>query len=214
MARDRRQPRSSSCSSSRSRSGRSHPRVRRCSRGRSRSTRGRSRSRGCSRSRGRGVSTSRSASRSPARQASAVVEVSVASAGVPSQVDAIPRQDTGPVITRAAAFRVKYRQHESVRLPISQVGFHPANRDGQPPSSARCVSLLGEILDIGFDVGEANAGGVVVEAVTTQAKLSLASWWIWGPKLVRLLLICAASTINSWIRRCAKCGHPHSHSST
>ena len=35
-----------------------------------------------------------------------------------------------------------------------------------------------------------------------------------GLKLVRLLLICAASTINSWIRRCAKCEHPHSHSST
>ena len=58
-----------------------------------------------------------------------------------------------------------------MRLPISQVGFHPANREGQPPSSARCVSLLQEILDIGFDDGEANAGGVVVEAVSTQAEL-------------------------------------------
>ena len=80
-------------------------------------------------------------------------------------------QDATPLITRAAAFRCKYRKHESVRLLISQVGFHPANREGQPPSSARCCSLLQEILDIGFDVGEANAGGVVVEAGSTQATL-------------------------------------------
>ena len=50
------------------------------------------------------------------------------------------------------------------------VGFHPANRDGQPPTSARCESLLGEILDIGFDVEEANTGGVCVESLPDQKR--------------------------------------------
>ena len=76
--------------------------------------------------------------------------------------------DMSPIITRAASFRVRYRKHASVRLAISQVGFHPANRDGQPPSSARCVSLLQEITQIGFDVEEANSGGVVVEPVLNK----------------------------------------------
>ena len=124
------------------------------------------------------TSPARSATTSPVRSAAAVVarsdaavEMPDASVGVAAPMDTKPVQDTSPIITRAAAFRVKYRKHASVRLGISQVGFHPANRDGQPPSSARCVSLLQEILDIGFDVDEANAGGVVVESVTNQAKL-------------------------------------------
>ena len=98
-----------------------------------------------------------------------MVAVSPAVPGAGPTETSVP--DNFPLITRAAAFRAKYRKHDAVRLPIAQVGFHPANREGQPPSSARCISLLQEILDIGFDDGEANAGGVVVEAVSTQAQL-------------------------------------------
>ena len=136
------------------------------------SSRSRSHSRHSSGSHGRGVPLSPSASKSPSRQAAGAAPAGAVSVAVPAlSPPEIPAQDAAPLITRAAAFRTKYRKHESVRLPISQVGFHPANREGQPPSSARCVSLLQEILDIGFDVGEASAGGVVVEAVATQAEL-------------------------------------------
>ena len=107
----------------------------------------------------------------PAATAAAVEDVAKSAAAPDVSPQESSGQDATPLITRAAAFRCKYRKHESVRLLISQVGFHPANREGQPPSSARCVSLLQEILDIGFDVGEANAGGVVVEPGSTQAAL-------------------------------------------
>ena len=68
-----------------------------------------------------------------------------------------------PIIRRAAAFRMKYRK-DRARLPVSQVGFHPANRNGQPPSSDRCISLLKDILALGFDAEEPHHGGVCVEA--------------------------------------------------
>jgi hypothetical protein len=45
---------------------------------------------------------------------------------------------------------------------VEQVGFHPSNRDGQPPNGARCLELFKEILKIGFDCEEADNGGVVV----------------------------------------------------
>lgn len=45
------------------------------------------------------------------------------------------------------------------------VGFHPDNRDGQPPSGLRCESLCAEVLHVGFDADEANASGVVVCAL-------------------------------------------------
>ena len=70
-----------------------------------------------------------------------------------------------PLVRQAAAFRTKYRVSDSLlRLPISQVGFHRHNRDGQPVSGLRCESLLKELLHYGFDVSEANTGGIVVAA--------------------------------------------------
>ena len=69
-----------------------------------------------------------------------------------------------PLIRRAASFRIKYRRHEQLlRLPIEQVGFHPKNRDGQPPNGERCCQLAEDIARLGFDRDEADAGGVVVE---------------------------------------------------
>ena len=68
-----------------------------------------------------------------------------------------------PLVRRAAALRVKYKRSGGpIRIPVEQVGFHPSNRDGQPPNGARCVELCKEILKIGFDREEADNGGVVV----------------------------------------------------
>ena len=75
---------------------------------------------------------------------------------------AAEQRSGSPIIRRAAAFRVKYRK-ERARLPVAQVGFHPANRNGQPPSSDRCISLLKDILQLGFDADEPHHGGVCVE---------------------------------------------------
>ena len=69
-----------------------------------------------------------------------------------------------PIIRKAAAFRIKYTKHTSLlRLPVEQVGFHPKNRDGQPPNGERCCQLADDIVRIGFDRDEADAGGVCVE---------------------------------------------------
>ena len=68
------------------------------------------------------------------------------------------------IIRRAALLRSKYQKHrETVALPVSQVGAHPANRDGQGPSSSRCLELTSTILRFGFDSVEANSNGVLVE---------------------------------------------------
>ena len=66
------------------------------------------------------------------------------------------------MIKIAAAFRDKYRVAHA-HLPIEQVGFHPRNRDGQPPHGERCVGLGCDILEIGFDEEDANTAGVVVQ---------------------------------------------------
>ena len=69
-----------------------------------------------------------------------------------------------PLIRKAAAFRIKYSKHGSLlRLPVEQVGFHPKNRDGQPPNGERCCQLADDIVRLGFDRDEADAGGVSVE---------------------------------------------------
>jgi hypothetical protein len=69
------------------------------------------------------------------------------------------------MVRRAAALRTKYRRQGGlVRIPVEQVGFHPKNRDGQPPNGSRCMELFREILDVGFDAEESNNGGIVVEA--------------------------------------------------
>ena len=45
----------------------------------------------------------------------------------------------------------------------AHIGFHPSNRNGQPPSGERCVALLLEILTSGFDPAEADCNGVLVQ---------------------------------------------------
>ncbi len=58
-----------------------------------------------------------------------------------------------------------------MHIPVEQVGFHPANRDGQPPNGARCMELLRDIMEIGFDSDEANAGGIVVASPPGNAAI-------------------------------------------
>ncbi|MCP4241799.1 MAG: hypothetical protein GY772_14660 [bacterium] len=70
------------------------------------------------------------------------------------------------IMARAAAFRVKYRMSSALtRIPVEQVGFHPCNRDGQPPNGERCLELCRAILEMGYDACEADSAGVVVAAV-------------------------------------------------
>ena len=65
----------------------------------------------------------------------------------------------------AAALRTKYRRGGGVvRIPVESVGFHPKNRDGQPPNGSRCAELFKDIFGVGFDAEESDNGGVVVEA--------------------------------------------------
>jgi hypothetical protein len=94
----------------------------------------------------------------------------LSSSSQPSHVRARPKElptkpsDVGPMIRRAAAFRLKYRRPGGlVCLPLQQVGFHPQYREGQPPNGDRCASLCDDILALGFDAEEANAGGICVE---------------------------------------------------
>ncbi len=73
-------------------------------------------------------------------------------------------EDLTPLVRRAAAFRIKYRTHDvRIRIPLEQVGFHPKNRDGQPPNGERCAKLCDDILALGFDAEEADSGGVLVQ---------------------------------------------------
>jgi hypothetical protein len=79
----------------------------------------------------------------------------------------MPADDAGKdkVVKLAAALRMKYRRPGGlVRIPVEQVAFHPCNRDGRPPSGARCIELCKDILDVGFDAGEADSNGVLVAA--------------------------------------------------
>ena len=77
-----------------------------------------------------------------------------------------------PMVRRAAALRAKYRRDGGpICLPVEQVGFHPCNRNGQPPNGTRVVELCTEILAVGFDAEEANVGGLVVEAAPGSDRL-------------------------------------------
>ena len=69
------------------------------------------------------------------------------------------------IVRQAAAFRMKYKKQTKIRIPVIQIGFHPANGHGQPPSSSRCISLLQDIVEIGFDAEEADNNAVCVEAL-------------------------------------------------
>lgn len=69
------------------------------------------------------------------------------------------------LIRQALALRAKYRVgSDRVRVAPWHIGFHPANRNGEPPSGERCQSLLDAILGGGFDPGEADCNGVLVQA--------------------------------------------------
>jgi hypothetical protein len=68
------------------------------------------------------------------------------------------------LIQQALIFRGKYRINDrSIRVSPAHIGFHPSNRNGQPPSGERCVALLSEILTSGFDPAEADCNGVLVQ---------------------------------------------------
>ena len=68
------------------------------------------------------------------------------------------------VVQRAAAFRAKYKVNTTpVRVSPWQIGWHPSNRGGNPPSGLRCKALVQQILNRGFDKDEADCGGVLVQ---------------------------------------------------
>ena len=68
------------------------------------------------------------------------------------------------LVQQAAALKVKYRAFtEPVRVPPSLIGFHPANRSGEPPNGDRCRKLFDSIYKGGFDDNEADCGGVLVQ---------------------------------------------------
>lgn len=75
-----------------------------------------------------------------------------------------PQSKNLALVQQALALRAKYRINEvPTRVAPIHVGFHPANRNGEPPSAERCVALLGDILGQGFDPSEADCNGVLVQ---------------------------------------------------
>ena len=68
------------------------------------------------------------------------------------------------LVHQALALRAKYRvASTTTRVAPLHIGFHPANRGGEPPSAERCVNLLESILGQGFDPSEADCNGVLVQ---------------------------------------------------
>lgn len=67
------------------------------------------------------------------------------------------------LVQKSLALRAKYRISELTRVAPIHIGFHPANRNGEPPSADRCVALLNDLLGQGFDPSEANCNGVLVQ---------------------------------------------------
>ena len=51
---------------------------------------------------------------------------------------------------------------QRLRISSAHVGFQPANRGGAPPNAERCLHLLQDILDVGFDQNEAGCNGVCI----------------------------------------------------
>ncbi len=108
-------------------------------------------------------STAPATSAAAASTALALSPAAVVGHGVPAVAE--PPVMDEPMVRKAAACRIKYRREGGlVRIPVEQVGFHPTNRDGQPPNGSRCMELFKEILDVGFDAEESDNGGIVVEA--------------------------------------------------
>ena len=87
----------------------------------------------------------------------------VAGSGCPGVVaSAVAVGGSSADAQEAAALRAKYRRPNKIRIPVEQLGFHPCNRDGQPPNGQRCMELFIRILNNGYDVEDADAGGVAV----------------------------------------------------
>ena len=72
-------------------------------------------------------------------------------------------KDQQKLCRQAAAFRAKYQVGEPQRVPPGQIGFHPANRGGEPPNADRCKTLFREIFEKGFDPEEADFNGLLVQ---------------------------------------------------
>ncbi len=86
----------------------------------------------------------------------------------PPTPSAVPRESLAgsakALATRAAALRLKFRRGADLqRIHPLHLGFHPANRGGQPPSVQRCSQLLRTILKDGYSSHLADFDGVVVE---------------------------------------------------
>ena len=70
------------------------------------------------------------------------------------------------IIKASLQYRAKYkskRQPDRQNLLCWQVVPHPSNRRGQVIGTARTKALAGDILDAGYDPGEATADLVAVE---------------------------------------------------
>ena len=57
-----------------------------------------------------------------------------------------------------------------MRVSPVHIGFHMANRGGNPPSEQRCVELLRDIIGNGFDPDEADCGGVLVPSPSQDSE--------------------------------------------
>jgi hypothetical protein len=77
------------------------------------------------------------------------------------------KSETVQLVRKALALRAKYRiSEEKVRVAPMYIGFHPASRNGAFPSAERCITLLENILGGGFDPGEADCNGVLIQSKT------------------------------------------------
>ena len=77
-------------------------------------------------------------------------------------MSADPPGKSQALIQQAILLRAKCRVSFARVGPI-HIGFHPANRNGEPPSAERCLSLLKDILGQGFDPNEADCNAVLVQ---------------------------------------------------
>jgi len=76
------------------------------------------------------------------------------------------------LVRKALALRAKFRvSTDKVRVAPGHIGFHPANRNGEPPSAERCIALLENFLGGGFDPGEADCNGVLTQSRPMDASI-------------------------------------------
>lgn len=83
-----------------------------------------------------------------------------------------PVSKTLALVQQSIALRAKYKVSDVLtRVSPIHIGFHPANRNGEPPSAERCVTLLNDILVSGFDPSEADCNGVLVQELPGQTSI-------------------------------------------